>query len=104
MKTRQQETTEMLEQKKTNSWTPVQTRIKVTVAYWSYFVLFYFFFKLYMYINKPAYIKIYNKTCATSENSAQPAHLRSLIKVIADCISLSAFYVNLYRAVIGPSG
>ena len=35
-------------------------------------------------MNKPAHDKTYNKTCVTSENSDQPAHPRSLIRVFAD--------------------
>ena len=35
-----------------------------------------------------AYDKTYNKTCGTSENSDQPAHLRSLIRVFTDCMCL----------------
>ena len=38
--------------------------------------------------NESAHDKIYNKTCATSEDSDQPAHPRSLIRVFADCICL----------------
>ena len=37
-------------------------------------------------INEPAHYKTYNKTCATSEDSDQPAHPRSLIRVFADCL------------------
>ena len=33
---------------------------------------------------EPTHDKTYNKTCATSEDSDQPAHLRSLIRVFAD--------------------
>ena len=33
---------------------------------------------------EPANAKTYNKTCATSEDSDQPAHPRSLIRVFAD--------------------
>ena len=33
---------------------------------------------------EPAHDKTYNKTCATSEDSDQPAHSRSLIRVFAD--------------------
>ena len=36
-----------------------------------------------MDISEPAHCKTYNKTCATSENSDQPAHLRSLMRVFA---------------------
>ena len=42
----------------------------------------------YNMINKPAHDKTYNKTCATSEDSDQPAHPRSLIRVFADRMSL----------------
>ena len=35
-------------------------------------------------IIEPAHDKHYNKTCATSEDSDQPAHLRRLIRVFAD--------------------
>ena len=38
--------------------------------------------------NEPAYHKTYDKTCATSEDSDQTAHLRSLIWVFADRICL----------------
>ena len=41
---------------------------------------------LYIYIIEPAHDKTYNKTCATSEDSDQPAHPRSLIRVFADRI------------------
>ena len=34
--------------------------------------------------NEPAHDNTYNKTCATSEDSDQPAHPRSLISVFAD--------------------
>ena len=37
-----------------------------------------------MLIYKQAHDKIYNKTCATSEDTDQPAHPRSLIRVFAD--------------------
>ena len=37
---------------------------------------------------EPAHNKTFNKTCATSEDSAYPAHLRSLIKVFADRMCL----------------
>ena len=33
---------------------------------------------------KPVHNKTYNKTCATSKNSDQPAHSRSLVRVFAD--------------------
>ena len=33
---------------------------------------------------EPAHDKTYNKTCAISEGSDQPAHPRSLIRVFAD--------------------
>ena len=36
--------------------------------------------------NEPAHDKTYNKTCPTSGNSDQPAHLHSLIRVFADCM------------------
>ena len=39
-------------------------------------------------INKPAHDKTYNKTCATSEDSDQPAHPRSLIRVFAERMCL----------------
>ena len=38
--------------------------------------------------NKPAHDKTYSKTCATSEDSDQTAHPRSLIRVFADRICL----------------
>ena len=38
--------------------------------------------------NEPVHDKAYNKTCATVKDSDQPVHLRSLIRVSADCISL----------------
>ena len=38
--------------------------------------------------NEPVHNKTYNKTCATSEESDQPAHLCSLIRVFADGMSL----------------
>ena len=37
---------------------------------------------------EPAHNKTYNKTCATSEDSDQPAHLRSLIEVFAERMCL----------------
>ena len=37
---------------------------------------------------KPAYDKTYNKTCATSEDSDQPAHPHSLIRVFAERMCL----------------
>ena len=40
------------------------------------------------HINEPAHDKTYNKTCATSEDSDQPAHPRSLIRVLADRMCL----------------
>ena len=43
---------------------------------------------IYMFAGKPAQDKAYNKACATSENSDQPAHPRSLIRVFADRICL----------------
>ena len=39
---------------------------------------------------EPAHDKTYNKTFPTSENSDQPAHLRSLIRVFADRMCLRA--------------
>ena len=41
----------------------------------------------YDFTNEPAHDKSYNKTCATSEDSDQPAHPRSLIRVFADRIA-----------------
>ena len=38
--------------------------------------------------NEPAHDKTYNRTCATSEDSDQPAHPRSLIRVFADRMCL----------------
>ena len=38
--------------------------------------------------NEPAHDKPYNKTCATSKDSDQPAHLCSLIRVFADNMCL----------------
>ena len=40
--------------------------------------------------------KNYNKTCATSEDSDQPGHLRSLIRVFADrmCLLQSPGYLK----------
>ena len=38
--------------------------------------------------NEPAHDKTYNKICATSEDSDQPAHPRSLIRVFADRMCL----------------
>ena len=38
--------------------------------------------------NEPEHNKTYNKTCATSEDSDQPAHLPSLIRVFADRMCL----------------
>ena len=38
---------------------------------------------------KPAHDKIYNKTCARSEDSVQPAHPRRLIRVFADRMCFS---------------
>ena len=35
---------------------------------------------------EPSHYKPYNKFCATSEDSDQPAHLGSLIRVFADSI------------------
>ena len=40
--------------------------------------------------NEPAHEKTYNKTCATSEDSDQTAHLRSLIRVFADHVPSTA--------------
>ena len=37
---------------------------------------------------EPAHDKTYNKTCATSEDSDQPAHPRSLIRIFADRMCL----------------
>ena len=39
-------------------------------------------------LNEPAHDKTYNKFCATSEDSDQPAHPRSLIRVFADRMGL----------------
>ena len=39
-------------------------------------------------INEPAHDKIYNKTYATSKDSDQPAHPRSLIRIFADRMCL----------------
>ena len=39
-------------------------------------------------IYEPAHDKSYNKTCATRQDSDQPAHPRSLIRVFADRICL----------------
>ena len=39
-------------------------------------------------LNKPAHDKTYKKSCATSEDSDQPAHPRSLIRVFADRMCL----------------
>ena len=39
-------------------------------------------------IHEPARDKTYNKTCATSEDSDQPAHPRRLIRVFADRMCL----------------
>ena len=39
-------------------------------------------------IFEPAHDKAYNETCATSEDSDQPAYPRSLIRVFADRMSL----------------
>ena len=41
-----------------------------------------------MVIFEPAHGKIYNKTCATSEDSDQTARMRSLISVFADRMCL----------------
>ena len=41
-----------------------------------------------MLIFEPAHDKTYNKTCATSEDSGQPAHPRRLIRVLADRMCL----------------
>ena len=38
--------------------------------------------------NEPAHYKTYNKTCATSEDSDQPAHLCNLIRVFTDLMCL----------------
>ena len=38
--------------------------------------------------HEPAHDKTYNKTSATSEDSDQPAHPRSLIRVFADRMCL----------------
>ena len=38
--------------------------------------------------NEPVHEKTINKTCATSQDSDQPAHPRSLIWVFADCMCL----------------
>ena len=42
------------------------------------------FFQSPLEIIESAHEKTYNKTCATSEDSDQPAHPRSLIRVFAD--------------------
>ena len=39
-------------------------------------------------IYEPAHDETYNKTCATSEDSDQPAHSRSLIRVFANRMCL----------------
>ena len=39
---------------------------------------------MYLFKNESAHDKTYEKTCATSEDSDQPAHPRSLIRVFAD--------------------
>ena len=54
-------------------------REHINVIFERYFLLLDLIFK----INKPAHDKTYNKTCATSEDSDQPAHPRSLIRVFA---------------------
>ena len=45
-------------------------------------------------ISEPAHDKTYNKTCATREDSDQPAHPRRLIRVFVDrmCLPGCAFY------------
>ena len=40
------------------------------------------------YIYEPAHKKTYNKTCATNEDSDQPVHPHSLIRVFADRMCL----------------
>ena len=62
------------------------------------FILFYhdiqFYSKMFIHyvnpstLNPPAYDRTYDKTCATSEDSDQPAHQRSLIRVFAVCMCL----------------
>ena len=37
---------------------------------------------------EPGHDKTYDKTCATREDSNQPAHLCSLIRVFTDCMCL----------------
>ena len=37
---------------------------------------------------EPAHDKTYNKTCAVSKESDQPAHSRRLIRFFADCMCL----------------
>ena len=54
-------------------------REHINVIFERYFLLLDLIFK----INEPAHDKTYNKTCATSEDSDQPAHPRSLIRVFA---------------------
>ena len=39
---------------------------------------------LVLILFEPAHDKTYNKTCPTSEDSDHPAHLRSMIRVVAD--------------------
>ena len=41
-------------------------------------------YKFNEHINEPTHDRIYNNTCATSEDSDQPAHPHSLIRVFAD--------------------
>ena len=44
--------------------------------------------KVTTFADVPAHDKTYNTTCATSEDTDQPADPRSLIRVFADCLCL----------------
>ena len=45
-------------------------------------------YKLILHNNYAAHDKTYDKTCATSNDSDQPAHPRSLIRIFADRMRL----------------
>ena len=60
--------------------------VKCRVAAIKRFLVFYH--SAICFLFEPAHDKTYNKTCVTSEDSDQPAHPCSLIRVFADCMSL----------------
>ena len=72
-----------------------------------YFILFYFYLFIFIYFflffwhfgYEPAHDKTYNKTFATREDSNQPAHSRSLIRIFADhmCLLQPPGYKNVSK-------